>query len=77
MVSSFKQISDNPGVAPKPDQLAGGIATALVTTLIGLWIAIPAITFFQLFRNRVEEINNDATEESGRLMSRFQTISKK
>jgi biopolymer transport protein ExbB len=77
MVSSFKQISDNPGVAPKPDQLAGGIATALVTTLIGLWIAIPAITFFQLFRNRVEEINNDAAEESGRLMSRFQTISKK
>jgi biopolymer transport protein ExbB len=77
MVSSFKQISDNPGVAPKPDQLAGGIATALVTTLIGLWIAIPAITFFQLFRNRVEEINNDAAEESSRLMSRFQTISKK
>ncbi len=77
MVSSFKQISDNPGVAPKPDQLAGGIATALVTTLIGLWIAIPAITFFQLFRNRLEEINTDATEESGRLMSRFQTISKK
>lgn len=77
MVSSFKQISDNPGVAPKPDQLAGGIATALVTTLIGLWIAIPAITFFQLFRNRVEEINNDAAEESSRLMSRFQSISKK
>jgi biopolymer transport protein ExbB len=57
--------------------LAGGIATALVTTLIGLWIAIPAITLFQLFRNRLEEINNDATAESTRLMSRFQTIAKK
>ncbi len=77
MVASFKQISDNPGVAPKPDQLAGGIATALVTTLIGLWIAIPAITAFQIFRNRLEEINNDATEVSTRLMSRFQTMPKK
>jgi biopolymer transport protein ExbB len=70
MVDSFKKISDNPGVAPKPDQLASGIATALVTTLIGLWIAIPAISFFHLFRNRLEEINSDASEESTRLMAR-------
>lgn len=77
MVDSFKKISDNPGVAPKPDQLASGIATALVTTLIGLWIAIPAISFFHLFKNRLEEINNDASSESARLMSRFQTLSKK
>lgn len=77
MVDSFKKISDNPGVAPKPEQLAEGIATALVTTLIGLWIAIPAISFFHLFRNRVEEINSDASEESMRLMARFKSISKK
>lgn len=77
MVSSFKTISDNPGVAPKPDQLASGIATALVTTLIGLWIAIPAIMFFQLFKNWLEEINSDAADESTRLMSRFQSMGKK
>jgi len=77
MVSSFKKIADNPGVAPKPDQLAGGISTALVTTLIGLWIAIPAILFFQMFRNWLEEINSEAGEESTRLMSRFQTMGKK
>jgi biopolymer transport protein ExbB len=77
MVSSFKKIADNPGVAPKPDQLASGISTALVTTLIGLWIAIPAILFFQLFRNWLEEINSEASEESGRLMGRFQTMGKK
>jgi len=76
MVDSFKKISDNPGVAPKPDQLASGIATALVTTLIGLWIAIPAISFFHLFRNRLEEINSDASEESTRLMARFKTLKK-
>ena len=77
MVSSFKTISDNPGVAPKPDQLASGIATALVTTLIGLWIAIPAIMFFQMFKNWLEEINSSAAEESTRLMSRFQSMGKK
>jgi biopolymer transport protein ExbB len=77
MVSSFKQIADNPGVAPKPDQLAAGISTALVTTLIGLWIAIPAILFFQLFKNWLEEINSDASEETQRLMSRFQSMGKK
>jgi biopolymer transport protein ExbB len=77
MVSSFKKIADNPGVAPKPDQLAGGISTALVTTLIGLWVAIPAILFFQMFRNWLEEINSDAAEESGRLMGRFQGMGKK
>ena len=77
MVSSFKKIADNPGVAPKPDQLAGGISTALVTTLIGLWIAIPAILFFQLFRNWLEEINSDASDETQRLMGRFQAMGKK
>lgn len=77
MVSSFKTISDNPGVAPKPDQLATGIATALVTTLIGLWIAIPAIMFFQLLKNWLEEINSSAADESARLMSRFQGMGKK
>jgi len=77
MVSSFKKIADNPGVAPKPDQLAGGISTALVTTLIGLWIAIPAVLFFQMFRNWLEEISSEATDESTRLMGRFQTMGKK
>ena len=77
MVSSFKKIADNPGVAPKPDQLAGGISTALVTTLIGLWIAIPAVLFFQMFRNWLEEINADASDETSRLMSRFQGMGKK
>lgn len=77
MVGSFKKIADNPGVAPKPDQLAGGISTALVTTLIGLWIAIPAVLFFQMFRNWLEEINAEAADETGRLMGRFQGMGKK
>ncbi len=77
MCDSFKKISDNPGVAPKPEELAMGIATALVTTLIGLWIAIPAIVGFGFFKNWLDEINSDASDESMRLMSRFQTMNKK
>jgi biopolymer transport protein ExbB len=62
--------------------LIGALAPMLgllgtVQGMVDSWIAIPAISFFHLFRNRLEEINNDAAGESARLMSRFQTISKK
>jgi biopolymer transport protein ExbB len=77
MVDSFSKIAANPGVAPKPDQLASGISQALVTTLIGLWIAIPAIACFALFKNRLEDIQSSATDESMRLMGRFQGVAKK
>jgi len=77
MVDSFSKIAANPGVAPKPDQLASGISQALVTTLIGLWVAIPAIACFALFKNWLEDINSSASEESTRLMGRFQSVAKK
>jgi biopolymer transport protein ExbB len=77
MVDSFSKIAANPGVAPKPDQLASGISQALVTTLVGLWIAIPAIACFTLFKNRLEDIQSSATDESMRLMGRFQGVAKK
>lgn len=77
MVDSFSKIAANPGVAPKPDQLASGISQALVTTLIGLWVAIPAIACFALFKNWIEDIGSSATEETTRLMGRFQGVAKK
>ena len=42
MVQAFEVIAHST-VSPKPAELAEGIATALVTTLVGLWLAIPAI----------------------------------
>jgi biopolymer transport protein ExbB len=76
MVAAFMKIAGS-DVAPKPSELAVGISQALVTTLIGLWLAIPAIACFALFKNWLQRFNDDVAGESSRLMSRFQSIGKK
>ncbi len=40
---------------PQPADFAPGISTALVTTLMGLCVAVPALAAFALFRNRIDE----------------------
>jgi biopolymer transport protein ExbB len=76
MVGAFMVIASR-DTAPKPNELAVGISQALVTTQIGLWIAIPAIASFALFKNWLQRLNSDVEEESTRLMSRFQAMGKK
>jgi biopolymer transport protein ExbB len=76
MVAAFMKIAGS-DVAPKPSELAVGISQALVTTLIGLWLAIPAIACFALFKNWLQRFNDDVAGESSRLMARFQSIGKK
>ena len=41
---------------PQVSELAPGIYKALVTTLFGLVVAIPAIAAFGFFRNRIDEL---------------------
>ena len=48
------------GGQPRPDQMAGGISIALVTTFWGLLIAIPALAIHGIFRNRIESIAAEA-----------------
>ncbi|MBM4089803.1 MAG: MotA/TolQ/ExbB proton channel family protein [Planctomycetes bacterium] len=55
MIKSFNKIASTGGTA-KPDQLAEGIGQALVTTLEGLIVAIPAMIAFSYFRNRIDSI---------------------
>jgi len=76
MVGAFMIIAKS-STAPKPSQLAIGISQALITTLIGLWLAIPAIACFALFKNWLQTLNADIEEEALRLMSRFQNMGKK
>lgn len=54
MILAFMEfeVKANPQVA----ELAPGIYRALVTTLQGLSVAIPAIAAYSLFRNRVDEL---------------------
>ena len=52
MIGTFNTIATSP-VAPKPAELAGGIQQALVTTCMGLMVAIPTTVLFFVFRGRL------------------------
>ncbi len=73
MISSFNVIA-TAGGQPKPAELAGGISTALLTTLIGLAIAIPAIAAYNILRNRLARLVLEAGIISENLMSRFEPM---
>ncbi len=60
MIRVFNRISNLTG-AIEPKILAGGIFEALMTTCMGLIVAIPTLYFFAIFRNRVDEFSGDAT----------------
>ena len=76
MINSFYTIA-NGGGTPDPNKLAEGISTALLTTLIGLAIAIPAIAGYNILRNRVQRLVLDVGITSENLMGRFEKVGKK
>ncbi len=73
MVMAFDAIAHS-NVTPKPSELAQGIGTALVTTVVGLWIAIPLIAFYQIVRNRLTRLVLEVGGVSGDLMKRFASV---
>jgi len=76
MIMSFQKIA-TPGSSPKPWELAEGISTALVTTLIGLLLAIPAILAFNIMKNRIARLVLEAGIVGENLMSRFENVAPK
>ncbi len=75
MISSFDKIAMS-AVSPKPSELADGISTALVTTLIGLVLAIPAMVFHSILKNRVQRMVLEIGMVSESLMGRFAQVGK-
>ncbi len=75
MIASFDRIATSPST-PKPSQLAEGISTALFTTLIGLGIAVPAMIFYSILRNRIQRLVLEIGMVSEGLMSRFSLVGK-
>lgn len=75
MVASFQTIARST-TQPKPAELADGIATALVTTLEGLIIAIPAMIAYSLLRNRAARYVLEVGMVSDGLMQRFSAVGK-
>ncbi len=70
MLRCFNEISHMAG-AIEPKQLAGGIFEALVTTCMGLIVAIPSLYCYAIFRNRIDEYTGEAALEAEQLMSSF------
>jgi biopolymer transport protein ExbB len=56
MVQAFNEIENAPGGQVNPKMVAGGIALALLSTVLGLLIAIPGLAFFWFFKNKVQGI---------------------
>lgn len=53
MVLAFRELSISQGT-PQAADLAEGIYQALITTVLGLIVAIPSLAAFAVFRNRVD-----------------------
>jgi len=70
MIKAFTLLS-TAGGQPRPDQLAGAISVALVTTFWGLLVAIPALFMHGFFRTRIETLVSEAALEIEALLERL------
>jgi len=72
MVGAFETISFSQGFA-RPDELAGDISVALITTVLGLIVAIPSTAAYAFFRNRIDTLAARAAEVTEDLSARLQS----
>ena len=61
MVGAFDAIMLAEGPA-RPDQLAGSISQALITTVLGLIVAIPCTAAYTFLRNRIDHLTTEIGE---------------
>ncbi len=66
MVGAFESLSRT--ASPNHEQLAANISLALVTTLMGLILAIPCIALHRYFGNRIDAFASEASQEIERLV---------
>jgi len=57
IIHAFRAIAENAGGGP--GVVANGIAEALITTALGLFVAIPAVVAYNGFGRKVERISED------------------
>ena len=75
MVGAFDSVSHSAG-ATNSEALAANISMALVTTLMGLTLAIPCVALFTYFRNRIDAIAAEGAREVDRLIVHLESASK-
>jgi len=69
MIMSFQVIATAEGAQAKPAEIAEGISTALFITLEGVSLAVPAIYFHALFRNRIAQMAMETTKVADRTIN--------
>ena len=72
MVSAFQVIEQTKN--PSPADLARGIYEALITTVEGLLVAIPMVSFFFFFRNKAAMLAFDLGNISEELVSKLKPV---
>ncbi len=72
MIKTFNVISQE-GVG-QASVLSGGISEALITTVTGLAIGIPALIAFNYFTNRAESLVLDIEKHSATLLHKFRQL---
>ena len=68
MIKAFNKLAALERMA-KPAELAEGIGQALVTTLMGLVVAIPAMVAYSYFRNRIDSLVSEGGKRVEQVMA--------
>ena len=72
MVGAFATIADAKG-GVEPSDFAGDISMALMTTVLGLTVAIPTTAFYAFFRNKVTMVSLEVGAIVEDMFERFRT----
>ena len=73
MIASFSGIAMS-GTQLNASEVAGGISESLVLTFEGVFLAVPAIYFFAVFRNRVASISTATMLAADEFIRRTNTL---
>jgi biopolymer transport protein ExbB len=76
MVSAFRTLGESEK-APDASALAGSISHALVVTLVGVAISVPAIFFYTFFKNRLTAISTNTSNLADDLLTQMYHNSRK
>ncbi|MEM1072172.1 MAG: MotA/TolQ/ExbB proton channel family protein [Planctomycetota bacterium] len=68
MVGAFDRLGSSAGGFARPDELAGSISVALITTVLGLVVAIPVTACTTFFRNRIDSLAAAVAEMTEELL---------
>jgi biopolymer transport protein ExbB len=69
IINAFKGITQQKSTGLSA--VAGGISEALVTTAVGLFVAVPAVWMFNYFTNRIEAFDVEMGNSSSELIDYF------